>query len=103
MEKREAQLREKRYIKERYTYSDYKKYIQNSGFGQPFAAQDPETKSEKLEKIKKRNEYGMAIRQQNLNHKDNNSTTSMSNYVKFNSRLSEFSNGQSPNFYPRVN
>jgi hypothetical protein len=103
LEKRESQLREKRYTKDKYTYNDYKKYIQNSGFGQPFGTHDTETKAEKLEKIKKRNDYGMAIRQHNINSKtiNNNDTRYL-----VNSRFSNFSdssqNSSLNSYYNRV-
>lgn len=64
-------------IKDKYTSNDYKQYQKNFGFGQQFLPFETETKQEKIERTKKREEYSKKIKEQNLkinnnNHNNNN-------------------------------
>ena len=59
------QLQTSRHVKEKYTPSDYKSYQENYGFGKDFLPFEFETKSEKLEKARKREEYSKMIRERN--------------------------------------
>lgn len=52
-------------IKDKYTTNDYKQYAKNFGFGQQFLPFENETKQDKIEKAKKRQEYSRQIKEQN--------------------------------------
>jgi len=62
---RDARQREQRLAKDKYTSNDYKKYQNNYGFGRDFLPFETETKNEKLEKAKKREEYAKMVKERN--------------------------------------
>lgn len=62
---RDARLREQRLAKDKYTSTDYKLYQKNFGFGRDFLPFETETKQEKSEKAKKREEYARKIKERN--------------------------------------
>ena len=64
---KETRLREQRLAKDKYTANDYKKYQKNYGFGRDFLPFESETKEEKMEKAKKRDEYAKLVKERN-NH-----------------------------------
>ncbi len=77
-------------IKEKYTSTDYKQYQKNFGFGREFLPFEYETKQEKIEKARKREEYSKMIKERNTlnnntnnNGSNNNINTSLVN-TKFN-------------------
>ena len=62
---RETRQREQRLAKDKYTSTDYKNYQNNYGFGRDFLPFEAETKREKLEKARKREEYSKMIKERN--------------------------------------
>ena len=64
---KEAREREKRVTKEKYTSNDYKAFQKNYGLGPNFIQNDLETKQEKLEKARKRDEYAKKVTTRNRN------------------------------------
>lgn len=62
---KETRLREQRLAKDKYTTTDYKKYQKNFGFGRDFLPFENETKQEKMEKAKKREEYAKIVKERN--------------------------------------
>ena len=66
---RETRLREQRLAKDKYTSNDYKHYAKNFGFGRDFLPFEAETKQEKSEKAKKREEYARLVKERNDNQK----------------------------------
>lgn len=86
-------------IKDKYTTSDYKQYAQNFGFGQQFLPFENETKQDKIEKAKKRQEYSRQIKEQNSLRNSNNNVKSraavnnnpnVNNNISNNKQISEF-------------
>ncbi len=73
-------------IKDKYTTNDYKQYQKNFGFGQQFLPFEAETKQEKIDKAKKREEYSRKIKEQNLNiiSKSNNNALFQNSKVLIN-------------------
>lgn len=55
--------------KDKYTANDYKTYQKNYGFGRDFLPFEFETKSEKMEKARKRDEYARMIKERNTTHR----------------------------------
>ncbi len=88
-------------IKDKYTTSDYKQYQKNFGFGQQFLPFEAETKQEKIEKAKKREEYSRKIKEQNLNHisKSNNTVLLQNSKVLINPNSNGSLNSNSNNFF----
>jgi hypothetical protein len=80
---RDARQREQRLAKDKYTSTDYKKYQNNYGFGRDFLPFETETKTEKLEKAKKREEYAAKVKLRNNGLNDN------VNYGRFTNNYSE--------------
>jgi len=80
---RDARQREQRLAKDKYTSNDYKKYQNNYGFGRDFLPFETETKTEKLEKAKKREEYAAKVKLRNNGLNDN------VNYGRFNNNYSD--------------
>ena len=62
---RDARQREQRLAKDKYTTRDYKIYQKNYGFGKDFLPFEAETKTEKLEKARKREDYARMIKERN--------------------------------------
>ncbi len=62
---RDARNREQRLAKDKYTSNDYKTYQKNYGFGRDFLPFEAETKRDKLEKARKREEYSKMIKERN--------------------------------------
>ena len=62
---KEAKYRDKRLAKNQYSQSDYKVYEKNFGFGKGFLPFEYETKEEKAEKAKIRNEYAKQVKDRN--------------------------------------
>ena len=83
-------------IKDKYTSSDYKQYAKNFGFGQNFLPFEAETKQEKIEKAKKRQEYSRIINEQNLK-KNNGLQNSKNPTSNSNNNLNTFN--PNPNVY----
>lgn len=86
-------------VKGKYTASDYKQYQKNFGFGTNFLPFEAETKQEKIDKAKKREEYSRKIKEQNLrgsnvlqNSKFNNHNNNFNftNDPVINKRINEF-------------
>lgn len=71
---KETRIREQRLAKDKYTANDYKTYQKNYGFGRDFLPFEYETKSEKLEKARKRDEYARMIRERNNATQQNHHT-----------------------------
>lgn len=63
---KETRLREQRLAKGKYTTTDYKRYQKNFGFGKDFLPFESETKEEKMEKAKKREDYAKFVKERNL-------------------------------------
>ena len=72
---REQKKRDHPLIKDKYTSNDYKQYQKNFGFGKEFLPFENETKAEKIEKARKREEYSKMIKERNTNTKQTVSNT----------------------------
>ena len=95
---RDARQREQRLAKDKYTSNDYKKYQNNYGFGKDFLPFETETKNEKLEKAKKREEYSKMIKERNTVFNDN------LNYGRFTNNYSDPAPKKNNQiFYPQQN
>ena len=68
---RDNRQREQRLAKDKYTSNDYKNYQKNYGFGRDFLPFEAETKRDKLEKARKREEYSKMIKERNTFLNDN--------------------------------
>lgn len=79
-------------IKDKYTGSDYRQYQKNFGFGQQFLPFDAETKQDKIEKTKKREEYSRRIKEQNLSHISKNMNNNNGQLLMQNSKSTSNSN-----------
>ena len=71
---REQKKRDHPLIKDKYTSNDYKQYQKNFGFGKEFLPFENETKAEKIEKARKREEYSKMIKERNTNPKQTSNT-----------------------------
>ena len=75
-----ARNREKRLVRDKYTSGDYRKYQKNGGFGPGFLPFEAETKQEKLEKKRQREEYARQVKERNSSLASSNmSNTRFSN------------------------
>jgi hypothetical protein len=79
---RETRLREQRLAKDKYTSNDYRHYAKNFGFGRDFLPFEAETKQEKSEKAKKREEYARLVKERNDNQKFSKFTQANSNDIQ---------------------
>lgn len=70
--------------KEKYTSNDYKKYQKNFGFGKDFLPFEAETKQEKLEKARKRDEYAKMIKERNTLYSNDKQSGSYANDYYYN-------------------
>jgi hypothetical protein len=62
---KDAKNRDKRLSRRQYSQSDYKLYEKNFGFGKGFLPFEYETKEEKADKAKTRNDYSKQIKERN--------------------------------------
>ncbi len=79
--------REKEFLaKPQYTKRDYKVFQKNFGFGKDFLPFEAETKEEKLEKNKLRNEYSEHVRMKNFEMlEEKRKTHTKKNFLNINS------------------
>jgi flagellar biosynthesis/type III secretory pathway chaperone len=62
---KQARTRDQRLAKKQYSLNDYSSYSKNFGFGKSFLPFEYETKEEKKEKARIRNEYSRQINERN--------------------------------------
>ncbi len=70
--------------KDKYTTNDYKVYQKNYGFGRDFLPFEAETKRDKLEKARKREEYSKMIKERNTFLNENANHSKNTNQYSYN-------------------